>query len=337
MKTILFALLFLFVPKICISQLSKNDDAVYLDSLFNMGNEKNYKYIRVTKDYHNPNQKSYEIIDYYKSGKKAMVGTSTTRDKVTKNGIFVYYYENGNKKAVTNFIKNSPVSNEYTWYENGTKKQEGEYIIVDEKKNESKYKVNFFWDANGVQKVTDGNGDYEENNEYLFASGKVKDGFKDGHWEGYHKKMGYTFSENYENQKLVSGVSIDKEKITHNYTDAEVRPMPKKGMDDFYRFIGKNYRAPEVQGLKGKVYMTFVIEKDGKIVEPKILRDIGYGTGTEAIRVVMAYDGFSPGEQRGIKVRCTFSLPLSIQSLESIKTNNTPSPSEMMKSTNPNW
>lgn len=94
----------------------------------------------------------------------------------------------------------------------------------------------------------------------------------------------------------------------------ETKPVPKKGMDDFYKFIGKNYRTPNKQGLKGKVYITFVIEKNGKIVEPRVLRDLGYGTGDEAIRVVMAYDGFIPGEQRGQKVRCTFSLPISIQS-----------------------
>lgn len=229
MKSLLFAFLFLLVPNLCISQLSKKDDAVYLDSLFRMGSAENYKYIRVTKDYHTPNQKYYEVIDYYKSGKIAMSGTSTTRDKVTKNGVFVYFYENGNKKAVTDNIKNNPVGKEYKWYENGNKKQEGEYIIVDEKKKETKYKVNLYWDVNGVQKVTDGNGDYEEKGGNFFASGKLKNGFKDGLWEGYDKKIEYTFSETYENQKLVSGVSIDKAKTSHSYTIVEKNQSPKMG------------------------------------------------------------------------------------------------------------
>ena len=162
MKTFLFAFLLLLIPKLCFSQLTANDDAMYLDSLFRMGSAQNYKYIRITKDYHTPNQKYFEIIDYYKSGKIAMSGNSTTRDKITKSGIFVYFYENGNKKAETYYEKNNPVGKNNLWYENGNRKEEGEYLIVDEKKNESKYKVNLFWDVNGVQKVIDGNGEYEE-------------------------------------------------------------------------------------------------------------------------------------------------------------------------------
>ncbi|MBP6182358.1 energy transducer TonB [Flavobacterium sp.] len=314
MKSILLALLFLFIPKLCISQvITANDDAVYLDSVFNMGSEKNFKYIRVVKDYKTPNKESYEVTDFYKSGKIAMSGTTSKKDKIIKTGTFVYYYENGNKKSIVNYKLDKKHGKYFEFYENGNKKEEGENIL-DDKKNKTDCRIDQFWNSNGVQKVTDGNGDYEESNDYLFATGKVKNGFKEGPWEGSHKKMEYTFSENYENQKLVSGFSTDKSKVTHNYTVLEKKPEPKFGMADFYKFIGKNYKTPNIQGLKGKVYLTFVVEKDGKIVEPKVLRDIGYGTGFEAIRVIMACEDFIPGEQRGIKVRCTYSLPISIQS-----------------------
>ncbi len=314
MKPILFALLFLLVPKFCISQvITANDDAVYLDSLFNMGNEKNYKYIRVVKDYHVPNQKSYEVKYFYKSGKIAISGITSTKDQITKTGVFVYYYENGNKKAITNFIKNVSRGKESIWYENGNKKQEGEYII-DEKKNESKYKVNVFWDANGFEKVTDGNGDYEESDENLFASGKVKNGFKDGRWEGSDKKIGYTFSENYENQKLVSGVSIDKEKTTHNYTVLVKKPEPKKGMANFTTYIARAVNSPKVEGLNGEIYVKFVVETDGTIADVKVLKDLGYGTGAEAFRAVTSYKDWTPAEYRGIKIRYTCSLPIVVRS-----------------------
>ena len=45
MKTILFTFLFLLIPKLCISQVSVNDEAVYLDSLYNISTAENYKYI----------------------------------------------------------------------------------------------------------------------------------------------------------------------------------------------------------------------------------------------------------------------------------------------------
>lgn len=314
MKSILIALLFLFVPKLCISQgITANDDAVYLDSLYNMGNEKNYKYIRVVKDYNNPNKESYEVKDYYKSGKTAMLGTTSKREKIIKTGTFVYYYENGNKKSITNYKLDKKDGEYFEFYENGNKKEAGENIL-DDKNNKSEHKINQFWDLNGVQKVSDGNGFFEEQGENESEKGEIKNGFKDGIWEGSFNKLKFSYKETYKDGKLISGVSTNADGLTNTYSEIEKKPEPKYGMDDFYKFIGKNYRTPNQQGLKGKVYITFVVDKDGKIVEPKILRDIGYGTGQEAIRVVMAYDGFIPGEQRGRKVRCTYSLPISIQS-----------------------
>lgn len=97
MKTVLFAFLFLLIPKICISQLSENDEAVYLDSLFNLGTAENYKYIQIIKDYAIPNKESYPIRVYFKSGKIQMRGTSATGIGITKTGTFLYFYENGKK------------------------------------------------------------------------------------------------------------------------------------------------------------------------------------------------------------------------------------------------
>ena len=129
------------------------------------------------------------------------------------------------------------------------------------------------------------------------------------------KKIGYTFSENHKNQKLISGVSVDSNKVPRNYKVVELRPEPKKGMMDFYN-VSKNFRTPEIKGLNGKIVIGFTVDKNGEIIEPKILKSIGYGTDEEAIKVVTTYKNFAPGEVRGIKVRCTFSLPITIQPMQ---------------------
>ncbi len=98
----------------------------------------------------------------------------------------------------------------------------------------------------------------------------------------------------------------------YNTAGIDVKPDFPGGMDAFYQFIGKNYNCPKVERLAGKVYVTFIVEKDGSIDEIKVLRDIGYGTGKEAIRVLELSPKWLPGEQNGQKVRCTFSLPISI-------------------------
>lgn len=115
-----------------------------------------------------------------------------------------------------------------------------------------------------------------------------------------------------------TGVAAVVEEDTQIYNTAgiEVKPDFPGGMDKFNAFVAKNYQAPEEEGLKGKVYVTFVVEKDGSLTDIKVLRDIGYGTGKEAIRVLNKCPRWTPGEQNGKKVRCTFSLPISIQSAE---------------------
>jgi protein TonB len=109
---------------------------------------------------------------------------------------------------------------------------------------------------------------------------------------------------------------VEEDNTVYNTAGIEVKPDFPGGMEKFYNYIAKNYRTPEEEGLKGKVYVTFVVEKDGSLTDIKVLRDIGYGTGKEAIRVLKATPRWNPGEQNGKKVRCTFSLPISIQSAE---------------------
>jgi len=109
---------------------------------------------------------------------------------------------------------------------------------------------------------------------------------------------------------------VEEDNTVYNVAGIEVKPDFPGGLEKFYAFVGKNYQAPDEEGLKGKVYVTFVVEKDGSLTDIKVIRDIGYGTGKEAIRVLNKCPKWSPGEQNGKKVRCTFSLPISIQSAE---------------------
>lgn len=96
------------------------------------------------------------------------------------------------------------------------------------------------------------------------------------------------------------------------YTAVEKIPEFPGGMKAFYDFVGKNFRVPEVKDLKGKVIIQFVIEKDGSLTDIKTIRDLGHGTGEEAIRILKNSPLWIPGEQEGKKVRVLYSLPISI-------------------------
>ncbi|MDH4402799.1 MAG: energy transducer TonB [Flavobacterium sp.] len=105
-----------------------------------------------------------------------------------------------------------------------------------------------------------------------------------------------------------------KKNETYNYSSIDKKPEFPGGAGAFYKYIGNNYRTPSIQGLSGKVYVNFVIEKDGSVVEAKVLRDLGYGTGEEAVRVLSESPKWSPGIQNGLPVRVMYSLPITIQS-----------------------
>jgi len=79
-----------------------------------------------------------------------------------------------------------------------------------------------------------------------------------------------------------------------------------------YKFFHDNFITPEEEGLQGTVYLSFIVEKDGSLSDIKILRDIGYSTGQESVRVLRKSEKWIPGEQKGKKVRCLYTLPIKL-------------------------
>jgi len=106
-----------------------------------------------------------------------------------------------------------------------------------------------------------------------------------------------------------TGVANDN---LYNTAGIDVKPEFPGGIQEFYNFISKHYRIPNVKGLKGKVFMSFVIEKDGSVGDIKVLQDVGHGSGKEAKRVLNKCPNWIPGEQNGKKVRVLYSLPINI-------------------------
>jgi antitoxin component YwqK of YwqJK toxin-antitoxin module len=292
--------------------IGKKDKIIYLDSTWSETTQDNYTYYRLVKDYFR-DKDLYKINDFYKSGVLQREGTSITQDGELMEGEFIFYYENGNKKALTNYIKSRPNGKYYEWYDNGNKKLEGEYI-KNEKSFVTELKIVQFWNSKHIQTVIDGNGNYEDVDENFFESGKIKDGFRDGFWKGYDKKGGITFIENYTNRKLISGVSTDLNKVEHNYTEIKKLPEPQKGIQHLGGYFARNFIVPDIKGLNGKIYVKFAIEKDGSVIDVKVLKDIGHGTGLSIMKIASRYNSWIPGEKRGIKERSTYILPISIKS-----------------------
>jgi len=97
------------------------------------------------------------------------------------------------------------------------------------------------------------------------------------------------------------------------YTAVEVLPEYPGGEEEFRKFIRRNYEAPNIdRDIKGVVLLQFVVETDGSLTDIKVLRDLGYGTGTEAVRVLKKAKKWNPGVQNGRNVRVRYNLPIQI-------------------------
>lgn len=85
------------------------------------------------------------------------------------------------------------------------------------------------------------------------------------------------------------------------------------GLSALSQYLASNIKYPTLakeNNITGKVFVSFVVEKDGSVGQVKILRDIGGGCGAEAVRVVKAMPKWKPGKQRGKPVRTQFNLPV---------------------------
>ncbi len=85
-------------------------------------------------------------------------------------------------------------------------------------------------------------------------------------------------------------------------------------------FIYKNIKYPPIareNGIEGTVVISFVVEKNGKIADAKVLRDIGGSCGQEALRIINLMNQqnqtWRPGMQRGVPVRVQFNLPIKFK------------------------
>ena len=95
----------------------------------------------------------------------------------------------------------------------------------------------------------------------------------------------------------------------------EQMPTFPGGMGALMDFLSKNVKYPEEarkNGIQGTVVVTFVVEKDGSISEPKIARSIDFLIDLEAARVISKMPKWNPGK-KGEIVRVKYALPVTFR------------------------
>ncbi len=97
------------------------------------------------------------------------------------------------------------------------------------------------------------------------------------------------------------------------FTVVESMPEFPGGRAALMKYLAEHIKYPpyaKEAGIQGRVFINFVVEKDGSITNVKVLRGIGGGCDEEAVRVVKNMPKWKPGMQRGKPVRVSFNLPV---------------------------
>jgi protein TonB len=94
-----------------------------------------------------------------------------------------------------------------------------------------------------------------------------------------------------------------------------VEQMPEfpGGMDKLMEYLSKNIKYPSIaqeNNIQGRVIVEFVVNKDGSIVEPKVMRSVDTSLDNEAMRVIKSMPKWNPGKQRGKAVRVRYTVPV---------------------------
>lgn len=107
---------------------------------------------------------------------------------------------------------------------------------------------------------------------------------------------------------------VEQPKEEEIFTTVEQNPEFPGGIKELYKYINSNIKYPSAAqraNISGKVFVKFVVEKDGSVGEVQILKGIGFGCDEESSRVIKSLPKFSPGKQNGRNVRVWYTLPVS--------------------------
>lgn len=262
----------------------------------------------------------YNVFEFYKDGKKKLLGKSSRIDPPKFEGQCIRFYKNGNKESLENYKDGVLRGTEYDFFPNGKP-----YLVKEYPDNENIYKnfdhdfvVKENYDSLGTVLVNDGNGyykGYDDKFKYIEEEGNLKNGKREGLWKGRLDNIKADFTEHYEDGKLISGTAVDTGGKSTSYTKSrELPPEFKGGVEAFGLYLSNHIQYPysaRLNNIQGTVILSFIVEKDGKISDIKVNKPVARELDYEAVRVLKKSPPWAPGTVCGQPVRVAYSVPVN--------------------------
>ncbi|CAH0168810.1 hypothetical protein SRABI27_01547 [Pedobacter sp. Bi27] len=106
----------------------------------------------------------------------------------------------------------------------------------------------------------------------------------------------------------------DNSNKVYDFVSVEKQPAFPGGISNFYRYLSHEIKYPEAakrNNTKGKVFASFIVEKNGTLADIQIIRSLSPETDKEAVRVLNKSPRWNPALQNGIPVRVKYNMAIN--------------------------
>jgi TonB family protein len=228
--------------------------------------------------------KLYAVKDFYASSEQLAVDATCSQieSRMIYDGPYKRYHKNGKLMEDGAYEDSKKRGLWKSYYENGQQEEEAVH-----EKDKSLYQQH--WDESGNPHLVNGSGQYTETNSRGVQHTEILD------------------------YLLISSYSVKPLDGDTIYFVAQEIATYKGGLPALYQRIAKTMRYPanaRRRGIQGKVFVEFVIEKDGKVRDVKIIQGAHEILNEEAVRVMKMMDDWTPGKVKGKPVAQMMILPI---------------------------
>ncbi len=324
-KTFLKTGLLLFFVAICTVAFAQKQNVYFLkDNGKYVSTRDSADYIRIVSE-PDSGTKLFNVKEYYVNGKLRFAGKSSWAAPIVLEGHCIAFFPSGKRKSLVTYKAGYMDGDCYLYYPNGKlyaiRKYGTTFINGRASFDDSIIACN---DSTGKPLMTDGNGhfiDLDDDLEYIVAEGEVVNGKPEGDW--IRKQIFFdrvngndttTFKDHYVKGVFARSSNISAANGAVEFTAVEITPDYPGGEAALGKFLLKNIRYPvyaKENHITGKVYLQFIIEKDGSLTDITVTRSPDDSLSQEALRVMNLSPKWKAGIAGGKPVRVKFTMPIN--------------------------